>query len=182
MTPLPSLPPNLDPNCINCGVISAVTSQLNANNFGQLAVSQVQTVTAGATSQITAATTQVNVATETTKLLIEQAIPDTLVDQIIEQYTPVGGVANIKCVADELNTLYNKLNEANNRRIDANQLPPVTIGGLLEILIPPIPVPDIPSPVEIKEYIFEVIERKKRAQRDALVRAQLIKAGEIENV
>jgi hypothetical protein len=182
MTPLPSLPPNLDPTCINCGAVSALTSQLNINSFAQTAIGQVQGVIGSQTAQLQALVAQANAANAATRALIETAIPDDLIDEIIQKYTPVGGIANIKCVVDELNKTADTLNKTYEKIINTSELPPVEVSGLLEELIPPIPIPDVPSPGEIKEYLFEVIEKKKKAQQEALIRAQSIAAGEQENV
>lgn len=170
MTPLPELPPNLDPACTSCGSVAALTSQLTTGIAGQAA--QVQGAIAGQVAQLQSLTSQVNAASTATRAIIEAAISEDFINQLLAQYTPPGGIANIKCVADELTKVYDKLNTANEVTIDLTQGPPVSLGAALEELIPPIPVPDVPSPAEIKEYIADLIERKKKQQQEAILKLQ----------
>lgn len=174
MTNLPNLPSNLDPTCISCGSVSALTAPLTAGLAGQAA--QVQGAIAGQTAGAQALIAKVSATTSTTRVLIEAAISTDVIDGIISQYTLPDGTYDIKCVADELIRISNKLNEANTLTINALQIPPVSVGGLLRTLIPTIEPPDIPSPAEIRGYVVELIERKKVERQKAIVKLQKAKA------
>ena len=178
MTPLPSLPSNLDPICTSCGSVSSLTSQLTtgivATTAGQLA--QVQGTIAGQTAGLQALVSQANATSAASLALIEAAISQDFVNQLVSQYTTPDGVADVKCVADELLKVANTLEEANEKQITIRQLPPISLSGVLASLFPQIPVPNIPSPAEIKAYISELIERKTKEQRDAIVKLQKAKA------
>jgi len=108
--------------------------------------------------------------------LIEAAVSQDFVNQLVSRYTSPDGVADVKCVADELLKAANTLEDANEKQITVQQLPPISVSGVLASLFPQIPVPNIPSPAEIKAYISELIERKKQEQRDAIVKLQKAKA------
>lgn len=179
MTSLPSLPANLDPACVSCGSISALSTQLTAGIAGQFA--QVQGALTSQTAGLQSVVAQVSTADAATRALIEAAISQDVINQLLAQYTTPDGVADIQCVADELVKLSNKLEKANEAKITATQRPPIAVSGLLSSLLPPIPVPTIPSPAEIKEYIVGLIERKKQEQRDAIVKIQKAKA-EADNI
>lgn len=178
MTPLPSLPSNLDPDCVSCGSVSSLTSQLTTGIAGQTAqvqgalAGQIQSVIGGQVAQLQTLTTQISSADAATRAIIEATISEDFINQLLAKYTPIGGVANIKCVADELTKVYDKLNETNEAVIDLTQGPPVSLGSAIESLIPAIPVPDVPSPGEIQEYIVELIERKKKEQQEAILKLQ----------
>jgi hypothetical protein len=178
MTSLPSLPPNLDPNCISCGSVSALTSQLTtgivATTAGQLA--QAQGAIAGQTAQLQGLVAQVNAGSAASLALIEAAISQDVVNQLLARYTSPEGVPDIKCVADELQKAATTLEDANEKLINAQQLPPISISGVLASLFPSIPVLTVPSPAEIKTYISNLIERKKQEQRDAIAKLQKAKA------
>lgn len=174
MTNLPNLPSNLDPTCISCGNVSALTAPLTTGLVGQVA--QVQGAIAGQTAGLQALITQVNATTATTRALIEAAISTDVIDRIISQYTFPDGTYDIKCVADELVKISDKLNETNTLAVNASQKPPLSVGGLLRTLIPTIEPPDIPSPAEIKGYVVELIERKKADRQKAIVKLQKAKA------
>lgn len=179
MTSLPNLPANLDPACVSCGSVSALSTQLTAGIAGQFA--QVQGALASQTAGLQSLVNQVSTANAATRALIEAAISQDVINRLLAQYTTSEGITDIQCVADELVKISNKLEETNEATITASQLPPITVGGLLASLLPPIPVPDIPSPAEIKEYIVGLIERKKQEQRDAIVKLQKAKA-EADNI
>lgn len=178
MTPLPELPPNLDPACVSCGSVSALTSQLTTGIAGQAAqvqgalAGQIQGAVGSQVAQLQTLTNQINAADAATRAVIEAAISEDFINQLLAKYTPVGGVADIKCVADELTKVYDKLNNANELTINLVQGPQISLGSAIESLIPTIPVPTIPSPGEIKEYIVELIERKKKEQQEAILKLQ----------
>lgn len=174
MTSLPNLPPNLDPTCISCGNVSALTAQLTTGLVG--AAAQVQGTIVGQTAQLQSLVTQINAVSTVTRALIEAAISEDLINNLISQYMLPSGIANIKCVSDELMKINEQLNKKNQTTIDASQIPPITTSGLLGALLPTIEPPDIPSPAEIKGYIVELIERKKKEQQEAIVKLQREKA------
>lgn len=179
MTSLPNLPANLDPTCTSCGNISATSTQLTTGITGQFA--QVQGALTSQTAELQSLVAQVSTVNAATRTVVETVISQNVINQLLAQYTTPDGIADIQRLAEELVKLSNKVVKANEAKITATQRPPIAVSGLLASLLPPIPVPTIPSPAEIKEYIVGLIERKKQEQRDAIVKIQKAKA-EADNI
>lgn len=178
--PLPSLPANLDTTCLSCGEISALTTQLTAGVAGGIAAAQGAVT--GQLAQVQALVAQANAASAATQAIIDAALSDAVIDQLLAQFTiPPLGIPDIQCVKDELLRIHDQLNTANEVVIKTLEGPPVDIGTAIEKLIPPIPLPVIPSPGEIKERILAKLEEKRKQLEEEKSKLQNAKAKALEN-
>lgn len=182
--PLPSLPANLDTTCLSCGEISALTAQLTAGVAGQVAggIAAAQGAVTGQLAQVQALVAQANAASAAAQAIIDAALSDEIIDQLLAQFTvPPLGIPDIQCVKDELLRIHDQLNTANEVVIKTLQGPPIDIGAAIEALIPPIPLPVIPSPGEIKERILAKLEEKRKQLEEEKSKLQNAKAKALEN-
>ncbi len=181
MTPLPSLPANLNTSNIGttlAGVASQVTPQFpslpsipNVPNISGLQ-GLVSSNLVGPTAQLQ----QFSAASATTLAIIEAAIPEEQITQLIEQYRLPNGTVDLNSVKNELNQINNNLTTTYSKVIDSSQLPAVSVSGVLTQLIPDIPIPNIPSPAEIKQYINNLIDRKKQLEQQVIMKGQQLEA------
>lgn len=186
MSPLPPIPTNL----------STATATTNLSGIVQQAIPQFPAVpsipgvpdvagqaqavvgaaVAGALAAPLAQLQQFSAASQATLALIDAAIPEEQILAIIERFTLPDGTVLWDQVEAELNKLRQTVVNTYQKIIDGLQLPPISVSGLLAKLIPDIPVPEIPSPGDIKQYINNFIERKKLAQQQAIMKLQAKKA------
>lgn len=168
MTPLPSLPANLDPSCISCGTVSALTTGIQG-----AAQAAIGTAVSGPLAQAQGLVAQATAASAATQAIIDAALSDAIIDELLERFrVPPSGLPDIQCVRDELIKIHDTLNTTNETTIEILQGPPVDLAGLITSLIPEIPVPVIPSPGEIKERIMLKLEQKQQEQQEALMKLQ----------
>lgn len=170
MTPLPSLPPNLNPNSVPSS-LSNVTARVT-ERFPNL-----PTIPNFVSSpSIPNVPESFSVANTTVLNIIEQALPENELDKLIEQYRLPNGTVNISDVELEIENKYETLNDGYNKIINASEIPPLAVSEIIARLIPEIPVPNIPSPLEIQQYINNFIEKKKQEQQQAIMKAQRLAA------
>jgi hypothetical protein len=167
---LPHLPTNLNP----------ATAGKNLSGITQQAIPQfpkLPTIPGVASAQqVINSGEQFVAASKTTLKLIETAIPEEQIDKLIDQNKSIDGTVNFDKVKDELDKKSEAVNLTYEKIIDGLQPPSVSVTGLLAQLIPTIPVPNIPSPGEIREYINNLIEKKKIEQQQAIMKLQKQKA------
>lgn len=163
MTTLPSLPTNLNPNSVGKSVANVI----------QNATPQFPNLPKIPTVNLTNSTP--------TFKLIETTLPESEIDKLIEKYRLPDGTVNLDDVNEELNNKYDKINKGYEAIINGLQVPPIQLTGILSALIPTIPVPVIPSPAEIRDYINDIIEKKKIAQQQAIINTQRLAAKEEES-
>lgn len=186
MTPLPQLPTNLSTDNIGTS-ISGVVSQGVIPQFPNLPTVPNAPSLAGLTGQVQGLISnqlsgpltqiqQFNAASGATLALIEAAITEDQITQLFEQYRLPNGTIDFESVTTELNSIETDLTTTYDKVIEVGQLPPVSVSGLLTELIPEIPVPNIPSPAEIKQYINNVIEKRKQLEQQAIMKAQKLQA------
>lgn len=186
MTPLPQLPTNLSTDNIGTS-ISGVVSQGVIPQFPNLPTVPNSPSLAGLTGQVQGLISnqlsgpltqiqQFNAASGATLALIEAAITEDQITQLFEQYRLPNGTIDFESVTTELNSIETDLTTTYDKVIEVGQLPPVSVSGLLTELIPEIPVPNIPSPAEIKQYINNVIEKRKQLEQQAIMKAQKLQA------
>lgn len=180
MTPLPSLPANLNTNNIGT-TLSEITSQVTPQFPSLPSIPNVPNISGlqGLVSNNLTGTTQLqqfSAASATTLAIIEAAIPEEQITQLIEQYRLPNGTVDLNSVKNELNQINNNLTTTYSKVIDSLQLPAVSVSGLLTQLIPDIPVPNIPSPAEIKQYINNLIDRKKQLEQQVIMKSQQLAA------
>lgn len=186
MTPLPQLPTNLSTDNIGTS-ISGVVSQGVIPQFPNLPTVPNAPSLAGLTGQVQGLISnqlsgpltqiqQFNAASGATLALIEVAITEDQITQLFEQYRLPNGTIDFESVTTELNSIETDLTTTYDKVIEVGQLPPVSVSGLLTELIPEIPVPNIPSPAEIKQYINNVIEKRKQLEQQAIMKAQKLQA------
>lgn len=186
MTPLPQLPTNLSTDNIGTS-ISGVVSQGLIPQFPNLPTVPNAPSLAGLTGQVQGLISnqlsgpltqiqQFNAASGATLALIEAAITEDQITQLFEQYRLPNGTIDFESVTTELNSIETDLTTTYDKVIEVGQLPPVSVSGLLTELIPEIPVPNIPSPAEIKQYINNVIEKRKQLEQQAIMKAQKLQA------
>jgi hypothetical protein len=175
MTSLPELPTNLNSGNIGTNV-SSIVEEVIPQFPGLPKIPTVdlagQTVVAGAIAGPVAQLQQFSAASQTTLALIEKAIPEKEINELIEKFKLPDGTVDLDRVNQELNKKYETLNSTYEKVINGLQLPPISVSGLLASLIPTVPVPNIPSPSEIQQYINNFIERKKVAQQQAIMKLQ----------
>lgn len=180
MSLLPSLPANLDPVCISCGAVGSLTSQLNTGITTGIATAQK--VITGQTAQLQVFVAQASAASAATQAIINAVLSDAVIDALLEQFRiPPAGIPDIQCVKDELLKIHDQLNAVNEIVIKTLEGPPIDIGAAIEALIPPIPLPVIPSPGEIKEQIIAKLEAKRKEQQDAINKLQKQKEDALAN-
>jgi len=186
MTPLPQLPTNLSTDNIGTS-ISGVVSQGVIPQFPNLPTVPNAPSLAGLTGQVQGLISnqlsgpltqlqQFNAASGATLALIEAAITEDQITQLFEQYRLPNGTIDFESVTTELNSIETDLTTTYDKVIEVGQLPPVSVSGVLTELIPEIPVPNIPSPAEIKQYINNVIEKRKQLEQQAIMKAQKLQA------
>lgn len=185
MTAIPQIPSNLLPNTVGTDVSSLVKQAVpqfpampsipNIDVAGQ-AQALVGGAVAGALAGPLGQLQQFSAASQTTLALIENAIPEEQILAVIEKFKLPDGTIEWDKVEIELDKLGVRITETYKKIIDGLQLPPISVSGLLAELIPDIPIPEIPSPGDIKQYINNFIERKKLAQQQALMKLQAQKA------
>lgn len=183
MTPLPNLPSNLSTGTVASTVQASIPALPPIPGLpsipGVPSVAQLASPIAGqvgqVTGQITAVTQnlqQLNVASESITALIDTAIPEETIEELIKKYTSLDGTVDFSAVRQEIDNKYKQLNDTYNKVINARQVPKVQFRSLLAALLPDIPTIDIPSPAEIQQRINAMIEKKKRIQQEAITKAQ----------
>jgi len=175
MTPLPTLPTNLSTNNIGT-TVSQITTQV-VPQFPNIptipSVTDAQGVISNALAGPTTQLQQFTAASATILGLIEVAIPEKQISQLIERFRLPNGTVDFGAVNTELNKINETITTTNDKIINA-QIPPVS--ELLSGLIPTIPTLDIPSPAEIKQYINNLIDRRKQLEQEAIMKLQDLEA------
>lgn len=154
MTSLPQLPPNLQSTVPK---IPNVTPQIpqfpaelkNLENIG----AQADAVT---------------------QKLIDAAIPENIVDDLIQRYKLPDGSVDFEQVAVKLNEI------ADNFANGLTSPPPPTLTSpsaailkLLDALIPELPVINIPTPAQIQNRVKTLLEKRAAARQKVITKAQL---------
>jgi hypothetical protein len=108
--------------------------------------------------------------------LITKILPETQINQLIEKYRLPDGTLNLDKAQEELNKTYQGVVDNYKKIADASRPPRIEVAGILASLLPKIPVPNVPNPVRIAQYIDNLVERKKRTEQQAIMKLQKLDA------
>ncbi len=108
--------------------------------------------------------------------LITKILPETQINQLIEKYRLPDGTLNLDKAQEELNKTYQDVVDNYRKIVDASQPPRIEVAGILASLFPKIPVPNVPNPVKIAQYIDDLLERKKRTEQLVIMKKQELEA------
>lgn len=108
--------------------------------------------------------------------LIAKILPETQITQLIERYRLPDGTLDLDRAREELNKTYQDIVDNYKKIVDASQPPRVEIAGILASLLPKIPVPNIPNPARIAQYIENLLEKKKQAEQLVVMKKQKVEA------
>ena len=155
MTPLPDIPENLRPNLPSVPNLVPQTPQ-----FPNLPSVTGANVAPSVSTQLAT----VNSANP----LIKAAIPESIVDDLIEKATESDGSV-------DFNEVTTKINAKVNAFISASTVTKIEL-PTIPSLIPRLPVIDIPTPAEIRAYVNTLIQQRKIEEQELITQTQLREA------
>lgn len=109
--------------------------------------------------------------------LIQAALPESFIDELLQQAKQSDGSIDFNEVTTKLNAKVNQFTSASS--VPSINPPELELVSIVENLIPTIPVIKFPSPADIKQYVNGLIEKKKIQAQEAITQTQLL-AAELE--
>jgi len=171
MTGLPQLPENLRTQVnVGDGLIPEIPRFPNLPNITQQLDNATKSLLESDVNLDDVLNTE---ASEGVSSLVNSLIPSGLVDRLSAQYRLPDGSVDFDKVTEILNERITNIEQANT----VPELPDVSVAGLLEKLIPSVPVIPIPTPAQLLNRVNELIEQKKLAQQRRLMQTQLESAN-----
>ena len=171
MTGLPQLPENLRTQVnVGDGLIPEIPRFPNLPNITQQLDNATKSLLESDVNLDDVLNTE---ASEGVSSLVNSLIPSGLVDRLSAQYRLPDGSVDFDKVTEILNERITNIEQANT----LPELPDVSVAGLLEKLIPSVPVIPIPTPAQLLNRVNELIEQKKLAQQRRLMQTQLESAN-----
>jgi hypothetical protein len=155
MTPLPDIPENLRPSLPSVPNLAPQVPQFPnlPSVAGVNAISSVSAQFGGLTSA---------------NPLIKAAIPESILDDLIEKAKETDGSVDFNEVTTKINAKVNSFISAST--VTKIELP------TLPSLIPKLPVIDIPTPAEIRAYVNTLIQQRKIEAQQLVTETQLREA------
>lgn len=171
MTGLPQLPENLRTQVnVGDGLIPEIPRFPNLPNITQQLDNATKSLLESDVNLDDVLNTE---ASEGVSSLVNSLIPSGLVDRLSAQYRLPDGSVDFDKVTEILDERITNIEQAN----ALPELPDVSVAGLLERLIPSVPVIPIPTPAQLLNRVNELIEQKKLAQQRRLMQTQLESAN-----
>lgn len=171
MTGLPQLPENLRTQVnVGDGLIPEIPRFPNLPNITQQLDNATKSLPESDVNLDDVLNTE---ASEGVSSLVNSLIPSGLVDRLSAQYRLPDGSVDFDKVTEILDERITNIEQAN----ALPELPDVSVAGLLERLIPSVPVIPIPTPAQLLNRVNELIEQKKLAQQRRLMQTQLESAN-----